>query len=325
MQNHTDDVECPLMEVDWSQVTPYDGMRNLNCRTARFLNKKTYPSIRPPVSKCSNNQTKEWLADAVEDNGCARPFGMEQTDDILEMWKQSPNKHTLAVYGIVSKIPNPQAIRFNEVMLECLDKVNGIEKIRKQKGIKAEERRKKAKKPKGPYVLNRCELKSKINQMPTIQRKLSCKNTFSWLSCPEPEDPEFPFIDDDMMRPSLYSAIGMEKPPRKPKKHGIRPKYFYCDLQCGIPGNKCTELEWMKYKHDPVSYEVAYDMEMSQMQEEPNFEPRNYDELYSHLVGCFKKCSDQSSNCKTYRKCCRLRSERRVIQGCGECDPNLSR
>jgi len=321
MQNPKDDVKCPLMEVDWSQVTPYDVMRNHNCKTARFLNKETYPSIRPPVSMCSNAQTMEWLADAVEENGCARPFGTEQNDDILEVWKQSPNKHTLAFYGIVSEIPNPEAIKFNEVVTDCLNKVNGIEKDKKQKSMKREERRKKSIKPKGPFVLNRYELMSKLNNMPTIQRKLNSKNALSWLTCPDPEDPEFPFMDDGIRAPSLKAVLGMEKP-RRPKKHGIRRKNYHCELQCGIPGNKCTEYEWMKYKQDPLPYEVAFEIEMSQMQGEPDPEPRNYDELYSHLVGCFKKTLDKSPNCKIYKKCCRLPWERRVIQGCAEFEPN---
>ncbi|KAM8718071.1 hypothetical protein ACLKA7_004731 [Drosophila subpalustris] len=324
-EQENDDVKCPLMEVDWSQVTPYDVMRCENCKTARFLNKETYPSIRPPISVCSNAQTREWLADAVEENGCARPFGTEQNDDVLEVWKQSPNKHTLAFYGIIAEIPNPEAIRFNDNLTDCLNKVNGVEKTKKSKSTKKEERGRKPIKPKGPYVLNRSELMSKIHRMPTIQRKLNSKNALSWLHCPDPEDPEFPFLDDGIIPPSLGSALDMEKPTRRRRqKHGLRRWQPYCELQCGIPGNKCTEYEWMKYKLDPMPYEVAFEMELSEMREEPDPEPRNYDELYSHLVGCFEKTLDKSPSCKIYGKCCRLPSERKAIKGCAEYDPKSS-
>ncbi|XP_051858544.1 uncharacterized protein LOC117565908 [Drosophila albomicans] len=302
MQNEKQDLDYPPTEVDWTQVTPYDVIRHQNCKTARFLNKETYPSIRPPVSMCSNVQTMEWLADAVEENGCARPFGSEQNDDVLEVWKQSPNKHTLAFYGILSDIPNPEAVKFNATMSKCLNKVNGIEDEKKQKGMKGLESPKKAKKPKGPYVLNRGELKSMIDKMPTIQRKLNSKNALSWLHCPEPEDPEFPFTNDGQTIP-LNSALDMEKPVRKPKQ-GLRRKHPYCEMQCGLPGNKCTELEWMKYKNDPIPYEVAFALEMSETTGEPDPEPRNYDELYTHLVGCFQKSSDKTAADKTYAKCC---------------------
>ncbi|XP_032591923.2 uncharacterized protein LOC6562111 [Drosophila grimshawi] len=298
------------LEQYYGQLTPYDVMRMQNCKSSRFVNRETYPSIRPPVSKCSLNQTKTWLADAVENIGCVRPFENMHNDYLLDAWKQSPNKETLSCYGLGS-----DAIVFNQVLLKCLNKVNGVERCKKSKSPKKSE--KKRAKPKGSYVLNRNVLKCTINKMPTVLSKTNPSKANTILYCPEPEDPENPFIEDEPIIP-LQRALDMEKPIPKPK-HGLRRRHMYCDRQCGIPQNKCTDYEWRKYKQNPKPYEVAFESEMAEMEcpEEP--EPQTFDELYTELISCFQKTEVQHPSCNVYEKCCARPSERLSgIQGCGE-------
>ncbi|EDW64232.2 uncharacterized protein [Drosophila virilis] len=314
-EHSSEELEQNEEGLDYSRLTPYDVLRMQNCKSARFVNRETYPSIRPPVSRCSNEQTKIWLADAVQYIGCERPFRSEKEDSILEMWKHTPNKHTLSCYGLASDIYQPDAIIFNQALTKCLDKVNGVEpKCKKSK--KTPKKPEKQPKPKGAYVLNRSVLKCTINSMPTVMRKTNASSANTVLYCSEPADPENPFTEDEPFIP-LQRALDMEKPAKKPK-HGLRRKHKYCELQCGIAENKCTAYEWLKYKQDPLPYEVAFEMELAEMEDEKDPEPKNFDELYSQLVSCFEKNQYEIPACEVYGKCCRRPSDRRVIQGCGE-------
>lgn len=305
--------ECP--PIDWSKVTPYDVIRATNCKMTAFRTREAYPSIRPRVSNCSNEQTMRWLADAVKGTGCCRAFGTDADDDILEVWKQSPNKDKLGFYGINTNIPGPDVHFYNQAIKKSLDIANGVEEKKEKPPVDDNKKKVDPKKLKGGYTLNRCVLAKIVNAMPTVKRKLAPKNAHTWLHCPESEHPEYPFLEDEQPA-ELQESLDM-KPPEKKEKHGLRRRHKYCELQCGIPDNKCTLYEWMKYKQDPMSYEVAYDMEMAQVIKKPMPEPRNYDELYWYLTGSFQQCGDRT-DCICYKKCCLPRPKPKGVKGCGE-------
>lgn len=308
--------ECP--PIDWSKVTPYDVIRATNCKTTMVRKREAYPSIRPRVSNCSNDQTMRWLAEAVKDTGCCRAFGTDADDDVVEVWKQSPNKDKLGFYGINTNIPTPDVHFYNKALKKSLDIANGVEE-KKEKKPSAEDEKKKAEKkiPRGGgYTLNRCVLSKIVNAMPTVTRKLAAKNAHTWLQCPEPEHPEYPFLDDGDQAVPLQESLDM-KPPEKKGKHGLRRHHKYCELQCGLPDNKCTYYEWMKYKQNPTPYDVAYKMEMAQEKVKPMAEPRNYDELYWYLMGSFQQCGPKK-DCSCYLKCCFPKPKPKFVKGCGE-------
>ncbi|XP_064538993.1 uncharacterized protein LOC135428816 [Drosophila montana] len=249
---------------------------------------ETYPSIRPAVSHCSGALTAQWLADAVRDSDCGRSFDMEQ-DDIVEVWKQSPNKDTLGYYGVGSHIHKPEAVVFNQLISECLKKVMPEPtKNKLQKGTtippKSDEN---VKEPSKKDVLNRPLLKSKVDRMPTVQEALDASKALTWLHCPRLLEEKYPFLKGKPhVRPQ--DAIGIKKFVPKPK-HGLRRKYPICKLQCVLPDNACTEYE---YRKDPKSYEEFCRKEMERLKaecEEEFSEPRNYPELYPRLVTCFEK------------------------------------
>lgn len=315
------EVKCP--PIDWSKVTPYDVIRATNCKMTNFRNKESYPSIRPPISLCSNQQTMWWLADAVKATGCCRGFGTDPGDDLVEVWKQTPNKDKLGFYGIKSNIPGPDVQLYNDAVEKSLKVANGVEE-KKDKKEKPDCVKKDAniKMPEGGFTLNRCVLSKIVNAMPTVTKKLNAKNAHTWLQCPEPDNPEYPFLNDGEVF-DVPQALDMKRPEKK-QKHGLRRKHKYCELQCGIPENKCTAYEWMKYRQDPMPYEVAFKMEMAQEVTKPWPEPRNYDELYYHLLGSFQQARFHHDDCKKYHKCC-LPKWRRYSKGCKEFIPATRR
>ncbi|XP_034474128.1 uncharacterized protein LOC117781472 [Drosophila innubila] len=287
----------PEMSEKWSKLTPYELIRMHNCKTYIYQNSETYPNIRPPINRCSVAKTAEALVDALEDNCCGRPFDMEQ-DDIMEVWKQSPHKNTLSFYGIGTGIPQPEAIVFNNVISQCLDKVNSPKPMKEEIP--------KPQKPKLPkksqickgLVLNCPLLAAKISKMPTVQRKLNAREALKYVHCPRSaKNSDMPFIDD---APKVNAQKLVPKTKTSPKNK----KYFYCDLRCGIPENKCTELEWMKYKADPGTYEKAFNKELQEMEEKTQPEPRNYDELFEELITCFEVDKNVDPLCEVYKKCC---------------------
>ncbi|XP_030555890.1 proteoglycan 4-like [Drosophila novamexicana] len=285
--------------LDWSKVTPYDFMRMQNCKTFKFLKCETYPSIKPPVSQCSTPQTAEWLADVVEDAGCGRYFDMEQ-DDVMDVWRESPNKQTLSYYGVASAHHQPEALMFNRVIARSLEKATAVKPASRKPEVTKPQIMPYASWPCGKFVLNRQLLQAKVTNMPTVQKKIAPSEAFTMLHCPQPTETVHPFLESQP-KVALTSALDMDRPVPKPK-HGLRRKHKYCELQCHIPENKCTDYEWRKYKQDPKPIEAAFEKEMEEMEKgEP--EPRNYDELYSHLVTCFET-EDKDPLCDYYEKCC---------------------
>ncbi|XP_030555996.1 uncharacterized protein LOC115759237 [Drosophila novamexicana] len=248
---------------------------------------ETYPSIRPPVSRCSAALTAQWLADSMRDSDCGRPFDMEH-DDIVEVWKQSPNKDTLGYYGIGPDIHKPEAVVFNQLISECLKRVMP-EATKDKKATTIPPDDENVKKPNKKYVLNRLLLKSKVDRMPTVQEALDASKALTWLHCPRLLEEKYPFLKGKPhVRPQ--AAFGIKKLVPKPK-HGLRRKHLLCKLQCVLPDNACTEYE---YRKDPKSYKEFCRKEMERLNaecEEEFVEPRNYSELYPHLVTCFEKSS----------------------------------
>ncbi|XP_064538995.1 titin-like [Drosophila montana] len=289
--------------LDWSKVTPYDFMRMQNCKTFKVLKCETYPSIKPPISQCSTAQTAEWLADVVEDAGCGRYFDMEQ-DDVMDVWKESPNKQTLSYYGVASAMPQPEAALFNRVIAKSLEKATAVKPASRKPEATKPQIMPYTSWPCGKFVLNRQLLQAKVTKMPTVQRKLAPTEAFTMLHCPHPTETEHPFLESQPKVP-LTSSLDMDRPVPRPK-HGLRRKHKYCELQCHIPENKCTDYERRKYKQDAKPIDEAFAKEMEEMEKgEP--EPRNYDELYSHLVTCFEtedKDKDKDPLCDYYEKCC---------------------
>ncbi|EDW03275.1 GH11146 [Drosophila grimshawi] len=298
--------QLPEMAIEWTHLSPYEVMRLQNCKTFRVLDRETYPSVRPAVSKCSNYQTAEWLVEAVEDAGCGRRFDMEQ-DDLIDVWKHSPNKHTLSYYGVGSQIHEPEAIVFNQAISKSLHKASEVKQAAKKTELLSPTIIPYSTGPCGPFVLNQPLLQAKVTRMPTVQKKINAHDALTWLHCPHSIVNKHPFVEDHPQMP-LATSLDMERPIPKPK-HGLRRRHMYCDRQCGIPQNKCTDYEWRKYKEDPKPVEMTFKTELAQMEKKADSEPKNYDELYSELVTCFEKISAEDPICTLYDKCCKHRSK----------------
>ncbi|XP_017086883.2 uncharacterized protein [Drosophila bipectinata] len=299
------------------QPSMYQWMRWKNCKTGKVWKQETYPIIRPPISKCGDNRTLGYIDDAMDANKCPRLFDMGR-DDILAVWNESPRKETLSCYGIDGGIPSPDAVRFNRVMAKSLRAASHVPKPPKPYVKPDRTWRKKVPDPSGPYVLDRECLKRKLDKMPNVLRQLKAENAFTWLHCPPPADPEYPF-EDDGGHPtiSLIQALDMEKPPKPPKK---MKKYMYCPMDCGEPQNKCTQYEYAKYKMDPRPYDEAFKREMDAYKEPKEPEPRNYDELYKALTPCFVQQQDGNEMCEAFAKCCQDPKDPPTV-GCGEFGP----
>ncbi|XP_062143215.1 uncharacterized protein LOC133850958 [Drosophila sulfurigaster albostrigata] len=290
------------MAEKWSKLTPRELIRMHNCKTHVYQKTETYQSIRPPVSRCSVGKTAEWLVDALEDNCCSRLFDMEQ-DDILDVWKQSPHKHTLSFYGVGPGIPPPEAVVFNKVISKCLDKVNTPKPARETYTSPKLKQKLPSRKtvPCGGLVLNQPLLAVKLSKMPNVKRKLNAKEALDYLYCSRPANAEVTFLDEK--RIGLNAALDMERPVAK-SRHSLRRKQYYCDLKCGLPENKCTDLEWMKYKASPEPYNEAFKQEMEEMEQDIEPEPKNYDELYDELLTCFEDDTNIDPACELYKRCC---------------------
>ncbi|KRF98255.1 uncharacterized protein Dwil_GK23886 [Drosophila willistoni] len=304
-----------------NDMTQYDLIRMQNCKTSNFYAGETYPSIRPPVSRCDPNKTAEWMSDALETNGCARLFDMKQ-DDLMTVWNKSPNKESLSCYGAGTQIHAPEAVHFNQVLAKSLQVAS--EKVKPvPKEVKLPNQQNVVIEPNGAYVLNRQCLQSQLDKMPTVKRKLNPLDAINWLNCP-PQDTECPFCDTAVDQPvSLRRALDMERPSKKRgKQHTIRKKHHYCQDTCAIASNKCTEYEWQMYKQNPRAFEEQFKLmqqEKEALEREP--EPRNYEELYSRLVTCFERDPNQSKDwCATYEACCKKEDDPKP-QGCGEYEP----
>ncbi|XP_017152846.2 collagen alpha-1(III) chain [Drosophila miranda] len=297
-------------EDSWTPPRPYEVMRQQNCKTASFRPGETYPSIRTPVSRCSREQTINWLADSIEADGCGRPYGMSN-DDILQMWQQSPHKNTLGYYGVGSQVPKPEAVKFNQQITQSLQRANGLKQRRKQLQLQGPRTlptiggKKIAASAYKPYVLNREAIKAAIQKMPTVKKNLSPSQALTTVYChkSDPVDPFGVTKEKQQQQPELK----MEHAPLK-KTYGHRRPYRYCGWRCDEPKNKCTDYEWKKYKQDPRPCDEDLKREQKVAQEQTQVpEPRNYEELYLRLVKCFEALKVECPMCKVYAQCCNPR------------------
>ncbi|XP_051858540.1 uncharacterized protein LOC127565184 [Drosophila albomicans] len=282
----------PHMVLDWSKITPCDLMRLQNCKAFDFKKRERYPSIKPPVSLCDPEWTAEWLANAVEDQGCRGLFNMEN-DDVVEIWKQSPQKETLGFYGVGSDIQTPEAVQYNQVVSKCLRKVRSS-KLKNRNNVSNiytfSQKPPKAKASRN-LILNRCLLESKLAEMPKVQQNLHPSTALKWLHCPN----------------STYNPFEKTQHGFKPVcqgKFAARRKQVYCNLKYEIPEKRCTEFEWMKYGQDPNLNDEKFKKEMELLERVLDNEPKSYDELYSQLVSCFEKEYNRDPLSESYYKCC---------------------
>lgn len=303
------------------ELTQRDLIRMQNCKTSNYYSGETYPSIKPAVSRCDPNKTAAWMSDALEASGCARLFDMKQ-DDLMTVWSASPNKESLKCYGAGTESHAPEAVRFNQALAKSLQIASDIHPAKKQvKFVKPQNIILEPDETNGTYVLNRQCLQHQLDMMPTVKRKLNPTEALNWYTCPGPVNPECPFCDtaaETLI--NLNHALGMERQQKKRKQsRSIRRKYHYCQDSCAVAPNKCSEYEWHMYQLNPKAHDEAFKLwqdEKEAVARDP--EPKNYEELYSRLVGCFERDPNQSNNlCALYEKCCK-REEDPKPQGCGE-------
>ncbi|XP_064538989.1 uncharacterized protein LOC135428812, partial [Drosophila montana] len=281
------------MTHDYGQHSTEDMMRMLKYKAANFQQWENYPSIRPPISPCS----PEMLDGNVGDYDSQRLFDMEQ-DDIMEVWRQSPNKDTLGYYGIGSDVHKPEAVDFNQVIEKCLNKVNP--QLAKEKSKTKTTPLAQPMEPQGTYVLNRQMLKSKIDKMIPVHETLSASKALDWVHCAHPFGGKLlPFQSEPKI--GLKAALDMERPSPKAKSE-LRRRRKHCR---DIAANQCTEFQ---RRRDPSPYELAYQREMEQLEKEIEAEPKNYDQLYSQLITCFEKNTYKDPISEAY-KCCQQSSE----------------
>lgn len=281
---------------DWNKLTPYDLVRLQNCKLYDFNECESYPSVRPPHFKCSAEMTANWLYDAAEDVGCE--FIDMDKADVLEIWKRSPRKKTLSFYGVGS-LKRPEVAAFNRVVTKCLKIANkpkpkqpsnidsypvrpvtALEPTLPPIRLELPTRPRRSSYPR--FVLNQTCLAEKVKNMPTVQKYTDSKSAIGWKYCRRCRSKLPPFVDP----PS--KVIKKEETELKPPTD----EQIYCELQCGIPENACTDYEWKKYVDDPAVYNEAFKEEMKQ-QMKAKSEPKDYEELYDELITCFeKKTSD---------------------------------
>ncbi|XP_016985632.1 uncharacterized protein LOC108049086 isoform X2 [Drosophila rhopaloa] len=312
----------PLNTFAEEPRTMYQWMRWNNCKTNKPHLQETYPSIRPPISKCDETKTLKYIDDAMEANQCTRLFDYGK-EDSLTVWNYSPQKDTLGWYGVGSGYPTPQAAFYDRVLKKSLKASSLLPKPPKKSNIKPKwELQRKAPEPSGAFVLNQDCLKTKLDKMPNVKRQLKASNAFSWLHCPQPADPENPFEDNSGFPAiSREQAMDMAKPDQPPK-HGLRRKHWYCPPKCGEVENKCTDYEWAKYKLDSRPYDEAFQREMDAKKEVKEPEPRNYEELYKSLVSCFvQDPNGRNDLCEALEKCCKDPKDP-PSQGCSEFVPD---
>ncbi|XP_030555891.1 uncharacterized protein LOC115759161 [Drosophila novamexicana] len=285
--------------LDDGQSSTEDMIPMLKYKKANFQQWENYPSIRPPISPCGPELAK-MLDGAVMGNDSQRLFDMEQ-DDIMEVWRRSPNKDTLGYYGIGSDVHKPEAIDFNQVIKKCLDKVNpqlAKEKSKTKLTQLAPKSNEQPKEPQGAFLLNRQMLKSKINKLIPEHETLS--DALGWVHCTRSFGDNQPLFRSEP-KISVNAVLDTERPSTK-TKYELRRRRKHC--QDDIAANQCTEFE---RKRDPSPYELAYQREMEQLEKEIEAEPKNYDQLYSQLVTCFEKNTYTDPISEAY-KCCQKSS-----------------
>ncbi|EDW87128.1 uncharacterized protein LOC6526294 [Drosophila yakuba] len=284
--------------------TPYELMRQRNCKTEKVMKGERYPSIRPPVSKCSYEQSKNYLYESVDQGGCFDPNTKGQ--DALRIWKMSPHKSTLKFYGVADGHHLPEADKFNRTLTTSLKHASGSRRPAPKPPVPpVPTRPPHPAAPCQPYILNRKTLKEELQRMPIARQKLNPKEAFSMLFCdkrPDPMDPLGVEAATDKMV-SLREALDMAKP-EKPPKHGLRRKHWYCPSKCGEPENKCTAFEWAQYKLNPRPYDQAFLKWFLDQKVPLEREPHDYDELYKRFQGCFEVKPQPDPDCVAMTKCC---------------------
>lgn len=226
------------------------------------------------------------------DNKHARFFNME-SDDILEVWKQSPNKHTLGFYGISSELPKTEAFLFNRLISKCLNKANGSKEVRERKTATAKrlpedpkttkESEKLFREPCNRLVLNTPLLAAKVFTMPTVQKNLRADNALALLHCRKKNQPSCTF---NSIQNKNASKVSLEE--LVPKKKCTPRKKSSCACEC------------KRYIQD---FKIKF---KKMMLEQDDPEPENYEELYVQLLQCFDYAR-LDPICEAYETCCRKR------------------
>ncbi|XP_016985629.2 uncharacterized protein LOC108049085 [Drosophila rhopaloa] len=285
---------------------PYELMRQRNCKAEKFIPFERYPSIRPPMSRCSYDQTKNWLLESVDQGGCLDHNTSRQ--DALQIWRMSPHK-SLSYYGVADELNQPEAVKFNRALTSSLEHAFGprrrVPKLSPNSPA-----------PTGPpqpaplcqpHILNREALRSELQKMPVVRHKLNPKEALETLFCEKPLDPMDPLGVDaaSTKRESLRGALDMEKPESKAQNHGLRRNHWYCPAKCSDPENKCTAYEWAKYKLDSRPYDDAFRKWFLEQKVKPTErEPHDYDELYKRFQACFEVKPQPDPDCVAFAKCC---------------------
>lgn len=284
--------------------TPYELMRQRNCKAEKIIKWERYPSIRPPVSKCSNDQTRNYLSESVDQGGCLDPSTKGQ--DAVRIWKLSPHKSTLKFYGVADGLKLPEAVKFDRTLTTSLKHANGSRRPVPKPPVPLEPKR--PPQPVSlcqPYILNRQTLKEELQRMPIALQKLNPKEAFNTLFCEKREDPMDPLGVEAATNQivSLREALDMAKP-ETPSKHGLRRKHWYCPSKCGEPENNCTVFEWAQYKLNPPPYDKAFFKWFQEQKVQLEREPHDYDELYKRFQACFEEKGQPDPECVAMAKCC---------------------
>ncbi|XP_032584903.1 uncharacterized protein LOC116803888 [Drosophila mojavensis] len=263
--------------------TPREVKRMLNRKAANFQQWETSPSVSmTPVLK-SDSQLS--ITNGATSQRSGRPFHMDH-DDIVEVWRRIPNKDTLGYYGVGAGKNKPEAVVFNQVIEKCLNKVKPPEV--KGKPLKTPAVATMPSTPgHQPYVLNRTQLKAKVDNMAS----LNLTKAISWLHCPRSLANVQPFFQSETLIGK--KKTGAEK--RSPKSTPLRRRQKQ-------PKGELINYECMEPKKESA-YELAYRKEMEKLEKEIESEPKDYDELFSKLITCFQRNAHKDSLYEAYKSC----------------------
>lgn len=261
--------------------TPREVKRMLNSKAATFQQWETYPSVplTPVLKKVSV------LNDSSVENRPGRPFDMDQ-DDIVEVWRRSPNKDTLGYYGVGTGTYRPEAIVFNQVIEKCLKKVKPPE-------VKGESEKTPAglSKPMTmhqSFIVNREQMKSKVDKMACLK----VIKAISWLHCPRSFESVQPFFQSETQIGQKHAVSEKRSP--KTSHSRRRQKQQKGELQ---------HFECAEEKHEPTPYEIAFQKEMEKLEKKNQSEPLKYDELISKVLTCFQQKSYKDSGYEAFKSC----------------------
>ncbi|XP_017046172.2 uncharacterized protein LOC108091466 [Drosophila ficusphila] len=176
----------------------YEVMRQRNCKTEKFIPFERYSSIRPPVSKCSYDETKNLLLESVDEAGCFEARSKDQ--DALNVWKLSPYKQSLSYYGVADGLSQPEAVKFNRTLTSSLKHASGSRKRggRQPKVPPTPQRPPQPAPVCQPYILNRQTLGAELQAMPVVRQKLDPKTALEMVYCEKPPNPEDPLGVDEV-------------------------------------------------------------------------------------------------------------------------------